>query len=129
MSPVSKRQIVGKAGEDAAATFLEKAGYAILARNYRAGRGEIDIIAKDGETLVFVEVKSGRSRKFGDPEERVTIYKQRQIVRVASLYLEETGQSDAPCRFDVIAVDFQNGRRQIRHIPDAFWMEEDGYES
>lgn len=129
MSPISKRQITGQAGEDAAATFLEKMGYAILARNYRAGRGEIDIIAKDGETLVFVEVKAGRSGKFGSPEERVTVYKQRQIARIASLYLEETKQGNLLCRFDVIAVDVEFGRQQIRHIKDAFWMEDDGFES
>ncbi|HDQ46160.1 MAG TPA: YraN family protein [bacterium] len=129
MSPESKRQTMGRAGEDAAAAYLERAGYVILHRNYRAGRGEIDIVAKDGGTLVFVEVKSGRAGRYGDPLDRVDIHKQRQIARIASLYLAESGQDDIPCRFDVMDVRLSDGRCRILHLEDAFWMEDDGIES
>ena len=95
---------VAKIGESLAAKHLKARGYEILARNYRALRGEIDLIVRDGEFTVFVEVKTRRSLKFGLPQAAVTWQKQRQISKVALAYLQSHNLLDAPCRFDVIAI-------------------------
>ena len=95
---------VAKIGESLAAKHLKARGYEILARNYRALRGEIDLIVRDGEFTVFVEVKTRRSLKFGVPQAAVTWQKQRQISKVALAYLQSHNLLDAPCRFDVIAI-------------------------
>ena len=95
---------IAKMGESLAAKHLKARGYRILAQNYRARRGEIDIIAQDGEFTVFVEVKTRRSLKFGLPQAAVTWQKQRQISKVALAYLQSQNLLDAPCRFDVIAI-------------------------
>ena len=95
---------VAKIGESLAVKHLKARGYEILARNYRALRGEIDLIVQDGEFTVFVEVKTRRSLKFGLPQAAVTWQKQRQISKVALAYLQSHNLLDAPCRFDVIAI-------------------------
>ena len=95
---------VAKIGESLAAKHLKARGCEILARNYRALRGEIDLIVQDGEFTVFVEVKTRRSLKFGVPQAAVTWQKQRQISKVALAYLQSHNLLDAPCRFDVIAI-------------------------
>lgn len=95
---------VAKIGEALAVKHLKARGYRILAQNYRARRGEIDIIVQDGEFTVFVEVKTRRSLKFGLPQAAVTWQKQRQISKVALAYLQARNLLDAPCRFDVIAI-------------------------
>ena len=95
---------IAKIGESLAAKHLKARGYEILARNYRARRGEIDLIARDGEFVVFVEVKTRRSLKFGLPQAAVTLQKQRQISKVALAYLQSRNLMDALCRFDVIAI-------------------------
>ncbi len=95
---------VAKIGESLAAKHLKARGCEILARNYRALRGEIDLIVRDGEFTVFVEVKTRRSLKFGLPQAAVTWQKQRQISKVALAYLQSHNLLDAPCRFDVIAI-------------------------
>ena len=95
---------IAKTGESFAAAHLKARGYQILARNYRLGRGEIDLIAQDGDCIVFVEVKTRRSLKFGSPQAAVTTQKQRQISKVAMGYLQTHNRFDAPCRFDVIAI-------------------------
>jgi len=95
---------VAKIGESLAVEHLKARGYRILAQNYRARRGEIDLIARDGEFTVFVEVKTRRSLKFGLPQAAVTWQKQRQISKVALAYLQAQNLLDAPCRFDVIAI-------------------------
>lgn len=110
----------GIEGEDLAFAHLEKLGYRICQRNYRFGRGEIDIIAEDGKTLVFVEVKARGSSVFGDPEDAVTHHKRRQIRKIAGGYLFERRIEDRECRFDVIAVEYANGKTVLRHIKDAF---------
>ena len=92
----------------------------ILQRNYRFERGEIDIIAEDGEELVFVEVKARRTKAFGEPEDSVTTQKQEQIQRVAEGYLFEHAISDRACRFDVVAIFFRNGKAEINHLKNAF---------
>ena len=95
---------IAKIGESLAVKHLKARGYKILAQNYRARRGEIDLIARDGEFVVFVEVKTRRSLKFGLPQAAVTWQKQRQISKVALAYLQAHNLLDAPCRFDVIAI-------------------------
>ena len=98
------RLSVAKIGESLAVKHLKTRGCEILARNYRALRGEIDLIVQDGEFTVFVEVKTRRSLKFGLPQAAVTWQKQRQISKVALAYLQTQNLLDAPCRFDVIAI-------------------------
>jgi len=119
MSPINRR-IQGKAGEDLAARFLEQNGYKIIERNYRFERGEIDLIAEDGDELVFVEVKARHSSVFGTPEDAVTEEKQEQVRTVADGYLFERDIENRPCRFDVVAIEFKNSKTEIRHIRNAF---------
>ena len=99
------RQLLGRIGEDLAVEHLEAQGYAILERRYRTDRGEIDIVAQDGETIVFVEVKARESREFGSAAEAVTRQKQRQVVSMAVEYLARHRLNCCPCRFDVVAID------------------------
>ena len=113
-------------GEETAARHLEWKGHRILERNFRADRGEIDLITLDGETLVFVEVKSGFTGAFGAPEDRVDLRKQRRIGRVASAYLASHDPGHRDCRFDVVSIVREAGRTSIRHIIDAFWLETQG---
>ena len=110
----------GDVGEELAAKFLMNKGYKILERNYRFEHGEIDLIAEDGEELVFVEVKSRKSKSFGEPEDSITEQKEGHVRDTAEGYLYEKGIENRTCRFDVIAVDFHNGAANIRHIKDAF---------
>src|SRR5438067_6434088 len=107
-------------GENVAAKFLRNLGYKILERNYRTNVGEIDIIARDGKTLVFVEVKT---RAYDDPtpEEQVNTAKMHQNTKAAKYYLGRYEGSEPPARFDVVAVVWpQQGRPQVRHTTDAF---------
>ncbi len=109
-------------GEEAAARFLEKRGFTLLARNYRTPVGELDIIARDRQHLLFVEVKTRRSAAFGAPAEAVGAHKQRQIVRAAQWYLATARYPDLQPRFDVIAVLVGSGEPVISHIPNAFGL-------
>ena len=118
--PHINRRSQGKAGEDIAANYLEREGLKILERNYRFERGEIDIIAEEGDELVFVEVKARRSTTFGTPEEAVTEEKQEQVHAVAEGYLFEHDIDNRSCRFDVVAIEFRNNKADIRHLRDAF---------
>jgi len=112
---------LGRAGEEAAVEFLKKRGFKVVERGFRLLRGEIDIIAYDRTTLVFVEVKTRSGAGFGAPEESVTAAKQEQIRKIAQLYLLKKRLGDAPCRFDVVSVTLdEEGRPGIRHIEDAF---------
>ncbi|HAD81066.1 MAG: YraN family protein [Candidatus Edwardsbacteria bacterium RIFOXYD12_FULL_50_11] len=112
----------GKWGEELAVSFLSEKGYIIDERNWHSGRdGEIDIIARDGPIIVFIEVKTRFSEKYGQPVQAVGISKQRQIGRLAKkyLYLKDLyGKAD--CRFDVVAIKFTGGKKIIEHIEDAF---------
>ena len=92
-------------GEELAVATLVARGYAILERRYSTERGEIDIIAEDGNTLVFVEVRARATGEFGRAAESVTAAKQRQVTRMAIDYLSRHQIRDRPCRFDVVAVD------------------------
>ncbi len=108
----------GTAGERLAEQHLLDCGYRILERNYRCRAGEIDLIASDGDYLVFVEVKYRRSAAMGRAAEAVDEKKQKRIERAAAWYLKEKHlRFDQPCRFDVVAID--DGKLQL--IQDAFW--------
>ena len=114
------RPQLGLDGEESARKHLERLGYRILALRFRSRLGEIDIVAEDGATIVFVEVKTRRSAEQGSPEESVTAAKQRRIVRMAETFLLARGLHGRDCRFDVVAVDASAGRFEVRHLPDAF---------
>ncbi len=115
-----KRLYLGKRGEDIAAEYLLSKGFHLVARNFRQKSGEIDIICKDGDTYVFVEVKTRQSREFGHPIEAVTRRKQLQICRTALIYLSSNELLDAPVRFDVIGVVCDRLAPDITHIVGAF---------
>lgn len=111
---------VGKAGEDEAVRFLRKQGYEILERNYRCRYGEVDIIARDGGTIVFVEVKTRGGGSFGPPGASVDGRKQRRLTITSSFYLEGAGAAESDSRFDVVCIEMKDGRPVIELIRDAF---------
>jgi putative endonuclease len=111
-----ERQALGKAGEDLAAAELERLGYAILARRYRTRYGEIDIVARERETLVFVEVKARAGGELGTAAEAITPQKMRKVVLMATDYLARHANADVECRFDVVAIDGE----VLTLIRDAF---------
>lgn len=106
MAESDPRQLTGKQGESLARQELERRGYAILDTGFRTRYGEIDIIARHGPTLVFVEVRTRNARDCGTAAESVTPRKQWKVSRAASAYLAARGGADEPCRFDVVAIDF-----------------------
>jgi putative endonuclease len=114
------RQTLGELGEDLACAELARRGYAILERRYRTRHGEIDIVARDGEVLVFVEVKARRGGAFGGAHEAVAAWKQRRIARMAEDYLARRRAGPGPCRFDVVAVDLSEERPRVEVYPNAF---------
>jgi len=114
------RVALGKTGEDLACAELEKRGYAIVARRYRRRGGEIDIIAREGETMVFVEVKAREGHAFGEAAEAVTAFKRRRISQIALDYVTRRHLSNKPCRFDVVSIHFDAGRPQIEVFRNAF---------
>lgn len=110
---------MGRTGEEEAARFLIGKGYTLLYRNYRTKLGEIDIICKTGDTIVFVEVRTKRTVRFGTGAESVQWSKQNKIRLVAQHFLAHKGMLDRPIRFDVIDI-FLNHEPQITHIMNAF---------
>ena len=116
----SKDMSLGKQGEAFAASYLKGLKYKIIQTNYRCRCGEIDIIARDGSVLVFVEVKARRGTSYGPPQLSVTAFKQRQISKAALTYLSQNKQLEVPARFDVIALVLRNGEPVVNHIKDAF---------
>ena len=115
--PFSSKKSTGRFGEDFAASHLEQQGYVILERKFRLRIGEVDIIASDGEYLVFIEVKTRRSQQFGSPFEAVDIRQQQQIMQVASVYIRG---KDIPVRFDVVAVYLHGQDVQVEILQNAF---------
>src|SRR5262245_40113440 len=115
-----ERIALGKTGEDLACRELERRGYAILARRYRRRLGEIDIVARDGRTLVFVEVKAREGRAFGEAAEAVTASKRRRIVALAIDYLTRHHLADCPCRFDVVSIHLETGAPVVQVFQNAF---------
>lgn len=122
MSKSSAHLETGQAGEAAAAAYLEEKGWRIAERNWRAGRGELDIIAWAHDSLlVFVEVKTRSSDGFGGPEDAVNAKKQDLLARTAGLYMEHIGY-DWEIRFDIVAVFVKGSTvQEIRHVEDAFF--------
>ena len=114
------RVILGKTGEDLACAELEKRGYEIIARRYRRRGGEIDIIARDEATVVFVEVKARDSRAFGEAVEAVTPFKRRRIAQLALDYMARHHRVNCPCRFDVVSIHFDAGQPTIDVYQNAF---------
>jgi len=115
-----ERQSLGKSGEALAVEELERRGYAILARRYRTRHGEIDIVARDGETTVIVEVKARATDEFGSAAEAVTPRKQRRLVAMAVDYLARHDLADCPCRFDVVAIDEAGAGARVTVYQSAF---------
>ena len=111
-----QRQQIGKKGEQRAVAYLKKNGYRILELNYRTRLGEIDIIAKDGKTIAFIEVKARRSSQFGNPKWAITPKKQRHMSMVALYYLKATRQNQEKARFDVVTIQSE----KIEIVKNAF---------
>lgn len=121
MAVTPDRIALGKSGETFACRELERRGYAIVERRFRTRYGEIDIVARDGDTLVFVEVKARRSIRFGTPVDAVTPFKQRRILRMAAEYVLLHGVCNASCRFDVVSVLFGSELRpKVEVVKGAF---------
>lgn len=115
-----RRLALGAWGEEQAVKYLKKNGLKIVERNFRTPVGEIDIIARERNVLVFIEVKTRRSEQFGTPQEAVGARKQRQIIRTAQWYLQQH-RKDSQARFDVVAILCQSdGTAQVTHLVDAF---------
>jgi putative endonuclease len=113
-------QARGNAGEDAAVRYLEGLGHVILDRNFKTRKGEIDIVARDQSTTVFVEVKRREAAGHGTAAEFVSPQKMRKVVSAARIYAARHGLTDRLTRFDVIAIDVIDGREQLRHHKGAF---------
>jgi len=111
---------LGKKGEEIAAGFLEKKGYQILEKNWRQWRNEIDLIAKDGNYLVIIEVKTRQSNYFGEPETAVTRDKQRALIRAANAYVRYKN-INCEVRFDILSILISKTSEQVHHIEDAFY--------
>lgn len=116
----SQNKKTGDEGEQIAADFLTGLGYRIIERNVRKGPVELDIVAKHGSEIVFVEVKARKGQAWGDPEEFVEGLKQSRLVRAAEAWLEMNRLEEHPCRFDVIAINTGVTPPVIRHYIDAF---------
>ncbi len=112
---------LGRRGEDAAARYLKRRGYKIVGHRVRLPSGELDLVAFDGQTVVFVEVKTRRSDQHGHPSDAVTPAKQRRLTRLAVSFLKRHGLLDHPARFDVVSVTWPPGEKpRIEHFKNAF---------
>jgi putative endonuclease len=118
--PTKSRYEKGKEGERAAADYLCKCGLKILDRNFRCPLGEIDLIAKDAKTIVFVEVRSRKGDQFCSPEESLSPQKLRRIGKAALWYLKRQGMADSFMRFDVVAISWTGEKPEISWIVNAF---------
>jgi putative endonuclease len=108
-----KRRL-GQRGEDIAVAYLRRQGYLVLDRNWRCPAGELDVVAREGETLAFVEVRTRRGERFGTPEESITPAKGAKLVELAQTYLQEKGLTDQNWRIDVVAVELEQGDKVKR---------------
>ena len=120
MTAGGDRSIQGIAGEQAAARFLRRKGMKVLRRNWKARSGEIDLIVRDGDALVFVEVKARSSEHWGAPQDSVTPAKQCRLTRAAEEFVSRFRVSDRPLRFDIVSVLLAEDGPVIQHFPDAF---------
>ena len=117
---MSEHNELGKQGEEIATAYLLKQGYLILDINWRAGRNEIDIIARDKDFLVIIEVKSRRSHTFMEPEEAVTREKQQALIRAANAYIFRKN-INLETRFDIISIIHNQNDTRVNHLKDAFY--------
>ena len=118
---MARHNETGKKGEELARQYLVDAGWQLLETNWRRGRAEIDLIAMDGEVLVFLEVKTRRTTTYGAPEEGISDRKIELMAHGASVYMEEIGH-EWEIRFDVISIFWPHGREpEISHLKDAFF--------
>ena len=116
-----ERQQLGQEGERLAEVYLRSRGLKTLDRRYSTPVGELDLVMRDGRTIVFVEVKTLSSRRWADPEGTVGLPKQKKIARCAQWYLRHKRYEDRPCRFDVVGVILpEDGEPEVDHMPDAF---------
>lgn len=118
-----ERLDLGKLGEELALKKVKRLGYKCIARNYRCALGEIDLIAKDGDCLVFIEIKTRRGRSLGSIKEVIDKRKKRQLSKVALAYLKSNNYCDVKSRFDVVAISLNQGKEQIEVIQNAFDLE------
>jgi len=116
-----RRLAPGGWGEEVACRHLKSRGYVILDRNFRCRSGEVDIVARQGEATVFIEVKERRGESHGSGHEAVTFGKRQRVIRAARLYAASRGLSERPIRFDVVSIDWTDAvRPRIRHDEGAF---------
>jgi len=121
---MDERKKTGNEGEDAAARYLESLGHQILARNWRAGHLEIDIISLAGDGIHFVEVKTRRPPLQADPQESVTVTKQKRLAKAALAYMNRSKDPrlrDVECIFDIVAVTIENTIQRMEYFPNAFY--------
>lgn len=111
---------LGNQGEQIAHDFLIKKGYKILEQNWRIGRAEVDLIAMDGEVMVFIEVKTRSDNYFGEPESAVNQRKMDLLTHAASVYMYEVNH-EWEFRFDVVSILIRHGKTYVTHFEDAFW--------
>ena len=116
---MDRRKQTGRQGEDIAAAYLLKNNCRIVERNWVCPTGELDIIAQDGDILIFVEVRTRRGSRFGTAEESITPTKQARLVELAQTYLQGVSQPHPPWRIDVVAVQLGQGLPRINHIENA----------
>jgi len=117
---VARHLLTGRQGEDAAETLLRQKGLKILARNWRSGPLELDLVCQDGDTLVFVEVKTRGQGSRGSPQDGLDRTKRARLAKAASLYLSETDSWSRACRFDLVSVIHGPGGLTLEHLPHAF---------
>ncbi|MGH2755199.1 MAG: YraN family protein [Actinomycetota bacterium] len=114
------RPILGRTGEDAAAAYFERLGWSVLERNFRCPTGEIDIVARDGDVVVFCEVKTRRTDRWGLPAEAVNRRKQARLRRLAGEWLGSRRPGRVDVRFDVVSVIVADNATEVTHLRDAF---------
>ncbi|MEA4848779.1 MAG: YraN family protein [Clostridiaceae bacterium] len=118
---MGNNKIIGAFGEDMACEYLEEYGYKVLERNFSCRTGELDIIALEGETVAFIEVKTRSSERYGLPSEAISISKQGKIVKTALYYMQRNRLLDRMCRFDVLEIIIEDeDNHRINLIRDAF---------
>ncbi len=115
-----RKRALGERGEEAALTFLSSLGYELLARNYRCPFGEADLVMRDGEVLVFVEVKARQNYLFGLPQEAVDFRKRARLRKIASYFCATKRLGEREVRFDVVAVTFEGATARLEHLKGVF---------
>ncbi len=123
--PSSEKQNTGRKGEELAVAYLESKGYTILERNYFFERSEVDLVAYEGQKIIFVEVKTRTGDGYGAPEDSITDQKRRNIFKASEAWLYERKMDGAPVRFDVISIrDTKQSAPDIKHFEGAFWYQD-----